>query len=609
MNDINNIEQQNCSEPGGTKSNNIPDSNANSKPIPEADSGTSNHRGAIPKRILKDDKNRCTKLNNNFGTRTCSKMGLGNCNNDDTNLELIKPYSLNKVTVDFDRNFIKKFNNIEVSDRLEVTANDFPPGPSNSQENNCKVKNSSSSCSSTSDISDTESEDTSLSISDDGCVYTYKGGSADLPDSFFIDDHQEDFYPRIEIPPLRQRSRESSPEMDYLEMDFDPGPSCEADSESSVDIDLDEQNIQVESSHPPVAIVKADFELNLPSTSTGIRHTNTLPRNYYELSDISKTNSEEQTPDNGSECSLVADQLLYNDCLEQSLAYSIYHYDNTRPLSPIMFWDEKDVQSKQFNLLHAGCVTNAVLNALLALDKIPPRIIPEWANQYLIPNMRYEDPDQDLDLCHFLIAKSTALPSHEDLITGIKQVTGGNSIYTRFFPTWPERNFSLSHWLKYWLEHNVIPIITINQQVLQKDITALEWQHHTIFGVSSTGIYLTDPVQCISEDVLHKKLTSDSILLIKRSDILSRWNKTTDLGALYNIEDKRWHRVNTLGKLVHLLREVKSSSTVNEKSATNNYHIPIPTSVRAGITLVSSIDNPACDMIEYCPELPLKKHT
>lgn len=64
------------------------------------------------------------------------------------------------------------------------------------------------------------------------CIYTYKGDSgqmADLPSSFF----------RLDFMPSRQHanSRNSSPDMDYLEMDFDPGPSNDRDSSSGSDLD------------------------------------------------------------------------------------------------------------------------------------------------------------------------------------------------------------------------------------------------------------------------------------------------------------------------------------------------------------------------------------
>lgn len=81
--------------------------------------------------------------------------------------------------------------------------------------------------------SEDSSDDTELlSISDDGCIYTYKGdNAADLPESFFS----------LDIPVIENQNvadaqqRNSSPEMDFLEMDFDPGPSGDIDSDSDAD--------------------------------------------------------------------------------------------------------------------------------------------------------------------------------------------------------------------------------------------------------------------------------------------------------------------------------------------------------------------------------------
>lgn len=152
---------QNCS----SKSSICADTNANNKlPI---------NKGAIPKQtIRKTTSNVHPKLNNN--THSCLKMGLGNGN--DPNID-----SLNKVAIQT-LNHIKaqdvenavdsisnyrpccSFKNDEFVREAGPSGCDIVPGRSKSSTEG----------SSGSDL-DSES-DTSLSISDDGCVYTYKGG-------------------------------------------------------------------------------------------------------------------------------------------------------------------------------------------------------------------------------------------------------------------------------------------------------------------------------------------------------------------------------------------------------------------------------------------------
>lgn len=125
--------------------------------------------------------------------------------------------------------------------------------------------------------SDTGNEEYSLG-SEDGCIYTYRGGEhlADLPSSFFSldmglpnDNHlpAPPNYPlRGENPPVNREgnSRASSPDMDFLEMDFDPGPSCEADTgdESSPDANL-EADIHMPDEEVPVLVREKTPEVNI----------------------------------------------------------------------------------------------------------------------------------------------------------------------------------------------------------------------------------------------------------------------------------------------------------------------------------------------------------
>lgn len=115
--------------------------------------------------------------------------------------------------------------------------------------------------------SDTGNDDYSLG-SEDGCIYTYRGGEhlADLPSSFFSLDMGLPLDRHLPIPhnyAVQQQaagnqreggSRASSPDMDFLEMDFDPGPSCEVDTgdESTPDADLDIGNNMPEEIEPVV---------------------------------------------------------------------------------------------------------------------------------------------------------------------------------------------------------------------------------------------------------------------------------------------------------------------------------------------------------------------
>jgi hypothetical protein len=109
--------------------------------------------------------------------------------------------------------------------------------------------------------SDTGNEGEDGLSADECCIYTYKGDQmADLPSSFFTLDvltrsreqGTNGEFPRKEDVEARGGDRNgggSSPEMDFLEMDFDPGPSCEQDSEEDSDC-CDIQDEEVTAVYP-----------------------------------------------------------------------------------------------------------------------------------------------------------------------------------------------------------------------------------------------------------------------------------------------------------------------------------------------------------------------
>ncbi|KAJ8872718.1 hypothetical protein PR048_026332 [Dryococelus australis] len=95
--------------------------------------------------------------------------------------------------------------------------------------------------------SDSDSDGEDGYSGDECCIYTYKGDqAADLPNSFFRLDALSRSRDRgsrdlrngqVENGIEGNRNGSSSPEMDFLEMDFDPGPSCEQDSDEALDCD------------------------------------------------------------------------------------------------------------------------------------------------------------------------------------------------------------------------------------------------------------------------------------------------------------------------------------------------------------------------------------
>ncbi|CAL7946542.1 unnamed protein product [Xylocopa violacea] len=89
-----------------------------------------------------------------------------------------------------------------------------------------------------------------MSDGEDYCIYTYKGND----DALHLAQKEEVNQEEIEEHEEEEQchSGRSSPEMDFLEMDFDPGPSCEQDTGDSdlASINEDIQNIALDNVDP-----------------------------------------------------------------------------------------------------------------------------------------------------------------------------------------------------------------------------------------------------------------------------------------------------------------------------------------------------------------------
>lgn len=148
----------------------------------------------------------------------------------------------------------------------------------------------------------------------------------------------------------------------------------------------------------------------------------------------------------------------------------------------------------------------------------------------------------------YLISRSFAGVARENLIQGIHHASQG-TLYAKFFQMYPRRDVVLSKWLFHWMKLGAVPIVTTN---LQRDaatkLPTNETRHHQmIFGVSSKGIYLTNPLECLQDEELWSRLISPSILNIKRQEIVSRWSPETNLKPLMFQSDDRWKTMNVLG--------------------------------------------------------------
>lgn len=144
-----------------------------------------------------------------------------------------------------------------------------------------------------------------------------------------------------------------------------------------------------------------------------------------------------------------------------------------------------------------------------------------------------------------------------------------------------------------------VPILTLNLQAGGAGTEADWWHHQMVYGVGSRGVFLTNPLSCRSEGTLLPQLSSPSILLIRRSDIISRWSPDTDLRPLTRHQDPLWKKLNVLGQVVNVLRQHARNENLTK-------HISIPAVYRSGVTLAALRDSLAGQELMHTPEeLPL----
>lgn len=130
-------------------------------------------------------------------------------------------------------------------------------------------------------------------------------------------------------------------------------------------------------------------------------------------------------------------------------------------------------------------------------------------------------------------------------IPGLDKLTDGR-VYARHFPMHPEPLLNLPKWLAFWLERGAIPVATLN---LQRNVRPVPdaWHHQMVFGVGPEGVYLTNPLECVEPELLWPQLCSESVLMVKREDVLARWTPQ-EFEKLMTVGDIRWRRLNVVGE-------------------------------------------------------------
>lgn len=195
----------------------------------------------------------------------------------------------------------------------------------------------------------------------------------------------------------------------------------------------------------------------------------------------------------------------------------------------------------------------------------------------------------DAPLPEYLLSRSVAGATHEDIMAAIEQLTKGE-VVSRFYPMYPAPPPDLFSWLKDWIEHGTVPLATLNLQkvVLLGEPIPDAWHHQTIFGVTSDGVYLTNPSEVSKFSVIRQQLCSESVLLIRKEDVISRWSPNIDLGLVDT--EQEWKKLNVAKNITKMVSEFASTGTTDS-------HLLIPAVYKSGITLFALRGSPSAERL------------
>jgi len=287
---------------------------------------------------------------------------------------------------------------------------------------------------------------------------------------------------------------------------------------------------------------------------------------------------------------------------DQDLASAMYKLSFVEPMQTsvahkAMIWTEKEAIRKQVTQLPntSSCGATALLNVLLALEL---DVDLHKAAEAVHTNLRR--PDSPLP--DYLLSRSLAGCTHAELISAVN--TTVPQVRARFFP-FHNRSFQLAQWLASWISRGLVPVLTLNVQKARLNSDGLiqdSWHHQMVWGVSGHEIYLANPLEMVHERLLVQQISSPSELLIRRSDVMSRFHPSLDLSEILNL-GQRWQDMNVLGQVVNLIREEKAA--MKEETVTLTSHVRIPASYSSGVTLFCQAANEeGWRYLKEAPDLP-----
>lgn len=93
--------------------------------------------------------------------------------------------------------------------------------------------------------------------------------------------------------------------------------------------------------------------------------------------------------------------------------------------------------------------------------------------------------------------------------------------------------------------------VTFYKFSVEKRLLVLKWKTQTqqLYNMFPlTGVYLTNPLEIVPEETILEQLTSDSVLLVRRQDVVNRFRDWAPLNEIVKQKEEEWRKMNVLGK-------------------------------------------------------------
>lgn len=262
-----------------------------------------------------------------------------------------------------------------------------------------------------------------------------------------------------------------------------------------------------------------------------------------------------------------------------------------------MLWSIQEAVHRQtLQIGVSACGATAVVDVLRALGVT---VTPNTVNRCVRTCLRRNEAP----LPNYLHSRSKAGATHQQLIDGADQASRGR-VMGRFFSLYPRRRVKLVPWLARWILRGAVPVATMNMQraVPEGEEIPDAWHHQLIFGVGPGAVFMTNPLDVVSEEEVHERLCSESVLLIRREDVLKRLTRDVPLSQISDLHpDSQWKTLSVEGQV----RQMISEEEQNDEDHPKTTHLMIPAAYSSGITLFALRDTDVGQELLNSPELPL----